>query len=169
LSSLLTPSADETSGHVYARDRIIRFRRFGPAGAPAVALLGADASDDIWTDLAGLLAADHRVYVPALQPTPDVATEQLSGLLEGLGLSRTCLIAGGAFALPAMELAMGPRDAVSRLVLVGAGNGGDEQGKLSTRSSALPIPLLVLPRRIPVAEAHALLRSFMDSAAGHPF
>lgn len=169
MSSLLTPSTDHTTGQVHARDRVIPFRRLGPSGAPALAILAADGSDDVWADLAGLLAVDHRVYVPVLQATPDGATEQLSSLLEGLGLSRICVIAGGSFALAAMELAMGPGELVDRLVLVGSANGGDEQGALSTRSSALPIPLLVLPRRIPVSEAHVLLRSFMERDAAHPF
>jgi len=168
VSSLLTPSLDETSGQVHARDRVIRYRRLGPAGAPAVALLDGDEGNDLWGDLAALLAVDHRVFVPALEVTSG-ATEDLCDLLEGLGLSRICLIAGGNFALPALELAMGARELVSRLVLVGDANGLDEQATLSTRSSALPIPLLVLPRRIPASEAHVLLRSFMERDATQPF
>ena len=165
MSSLLTPSIEETRAQVHARDRVIQYRRLGPAGAPAVALLGAQGSDDLWADLPALLASDHRVFVPTLDLTAEILTDSLASLLEGLGITRTCLVAGGSFALPALELAMSAADLVTRLVLVGGANGLDEQGALTTRSSALPMPMLVLPRRIGVSNAHVLLRGFLERAA----
>ena len=168
MSSLLTPSLDETWAQVHARDRVIQYRRLGAAGAPVV-LLGAHGRDDLWADLPALLSADHRVFIPTFDLTAGILTDGLGSLLEGLGLNRTCLIAGGPFALPALELAMCAGDAVNRLVLVGGANGLEEQGTLTTRSSALPMPLLVLPRRIGVSEALVLLRDFLERDAAHPF
>ena len=169
MSSLLTPSTEETRGEVHARDRVIQYRRLGPAGTPATVLLGAADGHDLWSDLPSLLAVDRRVFVPMLRIDADVATESLASLLEGLGLARTCVIAGGPFAMAALELAMSGGDLVAQLVLVGEGNGFDEQGTLSTRSSALSIPLLVLPRRSALSDAHVRLRTFLEGDAGNPF
>ena len=171
LSSLLLPSVPDSWGEVHARDRIIRYRRLGigQPGSHTLVLLGDERSDDLWPELPSLLATDHRLIIPELASGEDAVSDRLNCMVEGLGVSAVGLVAGGRFALPALELALGVSDAVGRLVLVGPANDADEQGALSARTSAVAIPLLVLPRRFTAPEAHLHLRRFLEWHAAHPF
>jgi len=160
-TTLKTVSAPDTWGEVHAHERVVRYRHSG--AGPAVLLLGVtlSPSGDLWPELPALLQSRFRVVIPQLPESMEDVARSLECLLDGVGASGIGLIAGGPYALPAVELAMGRSDFVSRLVLVGDGNVSDSSPTESATTTALRVPLLVLSRRLSVSKAVELAVPFL--------
>lgn len=101
--------------------------------------------------LACSMAASHRVTVAH---PPDPAETQhgfaswLLGLLDGLGIVRTALVATGEHALHALHFALQHGERIERLALVGCDSisiDGAVEGDVGDGTSADRVPLLILP------------------------
>jgi hypothetical protein len=160
--SLAALSPDSWS-EVRAHDRIMRYRRAGTG--PAVLLVApCDGVDALWPDLPAYLSSRFRLIVPEIHtcPRPDESTV-LTCFLEGLGTPRVSIVAAGELCMPSLELALRNPDQIARLVLVpgGASDGGTVEGALTTYAPLESVPLLVVPRTMPGAEALALIEQFL--------
>lgn len=151
-----------TWGEVHAHQRVMRYRHSG--AGPAVVLLGAEDAGhagDLWPELPGLLQAHFRVVIPLLPDAIGDVARSLECLLDGVGATGIGVVAGGPYLAPAMEVALGGSDHVSRLVLVGDGNSEQAPRTDSAMTTALHVPLLILSRRLPVSRALALAVPFL--------
>lgn len=101
--------------------------------------------------LACAMAASHRVTVAH---PPDPAETQhgfaswLLGLLDGLGIVRTALVATGEHALHALHFALRHAERIERLALVGCDPltiEGAVEGDVGDGRTADSVPLLIIP------------------------
>ena len=98
-------------------EHVTRYVRRGTG--PSVVLLGADAeSNPVWSPLVESLSTSHRLVVPQMPPECVDSSEWLRGFIEGIGLTSVVMIAGGALADAALELATTDDFTVRRLVLL---------------------------------------------------
>ena len=143
-------------------ERVTRYLRRG-AGHPVLLLREQGDESPLWPALVDALAAHHRVIVPET-PDGDVGWGAwIRGFIDGVGCLPVTLIAGGEFCLPALELALLDTGRLARLVLVPCG-GAEETGltgALATQPRARALPVLVVRRESPVAEALALIEGFI--------
>jgi pimeloyl-ACP methyl ester carboxylesterase len=131
-------------------------------GATVVLLVGPERADL----LSRRLAARHRVLVPevpALRPVEADAAGRLAfclwlrSFLDGLGVDRAAVVAGGGQARAALAFALLEEDRVERLVLwPGDGAAGEGEDAFAPRP---PCPLLALPPAVlPTAAVEATAR-----------
>lgn len=90
-----------------------RYAQWGTTGSAIVLVHGAFEDSDTWRDLAGLLAADHRVYALDLTGsgysarvapyTTQHLAAQLDGLVSALGIDHPVLVAHSSGAAVAAE------------------------------------------------------------------
>jgi len=160
--------APETWAEVRAHDHVMRYRRSG-AGR-VVLVLHADgddgAADSLWPELAAALAERFRLIVPeAPADGADVAdvSAWLGDFLEGLGAAGVALVAADRLCIPALELALLDADQIARVVLVPGGPATESglDGALATTARRTSIPLLVVRRGTPAAEAVPLVMGFL--------
>jgi hypothetical protein len=98
-------------------EHVTRYVRRGTG--PSVVLLGADAeANPIWSPLVESLSTSHRLVVPQMPLECVDSSEWLRGFIEGIGLTSVVMIAGGALADAALELATADDFTVRKLVLV---------------------------------------------------
>ena len=96
---------------------VTRYVRRGTG--PAVVLLAADIeTNPIWEPLVESLTPGHRLFIPEPLPAGTHSLVCLRGFVEGIGLSGIGLVAGGASAASALELATGDDFTVQKLVLL---------------------------------------------------
>lgn len=164
-SAARTP-APELWAEVHAHERVMRYRRRG--AGPSVLVLGAPGPtggevESLWPELLDALAARHRLLVPEL-PAAAASGEWLPDFLEGLGLAGVTVVAVGPFCGAALELALLAADQVSRVVLVadGVANASGPQSASGAVLQAGSVPLLVVRRDLPPAEALPLVARFVD-------
>ncbi|MBO2453088.1 alpha/beta hydrolase [Actinomadura barringtoniae] len=120
-----------------------RYKQWGTTGPPIVLVHGFAESADTWDRVAGVLAADHRVYALDLtgwgysqrRGPYDAEHEaaQLLGLLDALHLDRATLVGHSTGAAVAAAAALRAPDRVGGLVFLdgdglntGAGAGADD-------------------------------------------
>lgn len=154
----------ETWAEVRARDHVMRYRRSG-AGPAVLLLCSADGPEPLWPELLQLLATRSRLIVPEVPAAGADVASWLTDFLEGLGTARVAVVAAAPFCLPALELALLDRDQVARLVLV-PGGGAEETGLggvLTTATRPAPVPLLMVRRGLPAAEAMPLVMRFLGA------
>jgi pimeloyl-ACP methyl ester carboxylesterase len=163
---MLNPPSTTTLAEVRAHDQVMRYRRAG-AGRPVVVLRAAPGAVPLWPELDESLEGAFRVITPEVPATGADVARWLGGFLEGVGLERAALVATDGFCLPALELALLNGDQVERLVLVPAGHAGDTglDGTLATSLAGVAVPLLVVRRGLPSAEALPLLMHFLQGDA----
>jgi hypothetical protein len=98
-------------------DHVTRYVRRG--NGPSVVLLGMGVeTNPIWVPLVESLTPGHRLFIPQPPAEGVHSFSCLRGFIEGLGLSAIMLVAGGASAAPALELATADDFTVRKLVLV---------------------------------------------------
>jgi hypothetical protein len=98
-------------------EHVTRYVRRGTG--PSVVLLGADAeANPIWSPLVESLSTSHRLVVPQMPLECVDSSEWLRGFIEGIGLTSVVMIAGGALADAALELATTDDFTIRKLVLV---------------------------------------------------
>jgi hypothetical protein len=160
---MLNPPFTATLAEVRAHDQVMRYRRVG-AGRPVVVLRAALDAAPLWPELDDSLAGAFRVITPEVPATGADVARWLGGFLEGVGLERAALVATDGFCLPALELALLGADQIERLVLVPAGYADETglDGTLATSLAGVVVPLLVVRRGLPAAEALPLLMHFLD-------
>lgn len=136
---------------VRAHDQVVRYRRSG-SGA-AVLLL--DTHAELWPEFPAALAQHFHLIVPDLPGDPAGAPGVLSCLLDGLGRFDVSLVASGRWCDAAIALALGRNEFVGRVVLVPEPEGPwtDLPAAEQRADVAGTVPLFVIPRRVPVAEA----------------
>jgi len=151
-----------TLAEVRAHDQVMRYHRAG-AGRPLVLLRAAAAPDALWPELEAQLIGRFRVFTPELPPDCDDVAAWVKDFLEGVGLDRVRLIAADPCCLSALELTLLGADQIERLVLVPGGQAGETglDGTLATAFAGVSVPLLVVRRGVPAAEALPLLGQFL--------
>jgi hypothetical protein len=143
-------------------ERVTRYVRRG-AGHPVLVL--RDEADDspLWPALVDTLAQRYRVILPE-SPDGDAGwMAWIRGFIDGVGCLPVTLIAAGEFCPPALELALLDPDRLARLVLVPCG-GAEETGltgALATQPRSRALPVLVVRRESPAADAVALVERFV--------
>jgi pimeloyl-ACP methyl ester carboxylesterase len=152
-----------TLAEVRAHDQVMRYHRAG-AGRPLVLLRSAACPDSLWPELEEQLVARFRVFTPELPADCEDVAAWVKDFLEGVGLVRIPLIAADPCCLSALELALLGADQIERLVLVPGGLSSETglDGTLATTYAGVSVPLLVVRRGLPAAEALPLLRQFLD-------
>lgn len=161
LAALHSPDA---WSEVRAHDRVVRYHRLG-AGRPVVVLGWGAGPADVWPELVPHIAAGHRAILPDA-PAPDAAfAAWLRGFLEGIGAPSVSLVAAGAYCIAALEFAL-RGEGVERLVVAPCGE-ADETGLDGglTMASGEAVPLLVVRRGVPAADALPLIARFLGD--GH--
>jgi pimeloyl-ACP methyl ester carboxylesterase len=150
----------ETLAEVRAHNQVMRYRRAG-TGRPLVVLGGGP--DALWPELEPDLATRYRVVTPEVPGHDGDAAAWARDFLEGVGLDRVVLLAAEPFCIAALELVLLDADRVERLVLVPSGDAGVTglDGTLATTLEGAGVPLLVVRRGLPLAEALPLLRAFL--------
>jgi hypothetical protein len=152
-----------------AHDSVMRYRRSGVG--PAVLLLRAEHEPSpLWPELDHVLASNFRVILPAVSGSDMNIAACLGDFLEGIGVSGVAVIAAEPFCMPALELALRDVDQVSRVVLIPHGSADDAglDGVLSTTARVGPVPLLVVRRDSPAAEALPLITRYLTGVVS-PF
>jgi pimeloyl-ACP methyl ester carboxylesterase len=171
---------------VRARDHVMRYRRSGAGRAVLVLCAGGTTaagegeSLPLWPELPGALAAHFRIIVPEV-PAGATAAGDVAALLvdflDGLGTCGVAVVATDRFCVAALELALLDADRIARVVLVpgGGGNSGGAgeatalDGALATTArAARPVPLLVVRRATPAAEALPLVTRFLEADEQQP-
>lgn len=127
----------------------MRYRRAG-CGL-AVLVLGP-----LWPELLEALAARYRVIVPDLPARGADVVPWLADFLEGLGLANVTVVAADPSCEAALDLALVAVDQVARLVVVAA-----PRDTPLTAARAVLVPLLLVPRELPAAEALPLVARFL--------
>jgi pimeloyl-ACP methyl ester carboxylesterase len=147
---------------VRAHDQVMRYHRAG-VGRPLVLLRSAADPDALWPELEEQLVAHFRVLTPELPPDCEDVAAWVKGFLEGVGLDRVVIVAADPCCLSALELALLGAQQIERLVLVPGGLAGETglDGTLATTYAGVPVPLLVVRRGTPAAEALPLFRQFL--------
>jgi hypothetical protein len=163
MSPSATPSIDAWA-EVRAHELVMRYRRAGASGRPVV-VVGAEAPDACWPELAERLASHFRLILPEVPGDADPAT-WLARFLEGLGVQAVGMVALDRGVVPAVELALLDGERVGRLVLVPRGRAEETglDGSLSVAGRDGRIPLLVVRRALPAAEAVPLILDFLAGA-----
>lgn len=158
----------ESFAEVRARDHVMRYRRAG-AGRAVLVLCGgggtaADGTTPLWPELPGALTSQFRLIVPEVPAAAgaDAAT-WLVDFLDGLGAASIAVVATDQFCITALELALLDADQVARVVLVPGGRAEETglDGALATRTRGATVPLLVVRRGLPAAEALPLVMRFL--------
>jgi pimeloyl-ACP methyl ester carboxylesterase len=164
-SSSIHPTG--TLAEVRAHDQVMRYHRAG-AGRPIVLLRAAEGRESIWPELDAQLVARYRVFTPELPPDCGDVAGWMKDFLEGVGLDRVLLVAADPCCLAALELALLGPEQIERLVLVPEGRAGETglDGTLATTLAGVTVPLLVVRRGLPAAEALPLLRQFLEHELG---
>jgi hypothetical protein len=98
-------------------EHVTRYVRRG-SGSPIVLLAADIEADPIWGPLVDTLGPSHRLFIPEPQQNGTQSLACLRGFIEGVGLSGITIVAGGASAAPALELAIGDDFTVHKLVLI---------------------------------------------------
>ena len=163
----MTQPLVSSSAEVRAHDRIVRYRRSGKAG-PALLLLAADHSTDLWQELPRVLAERFRLVIPDLPASPPDVAPALRCLLDGLGSVGVPIIAAGRYCDAALELALERNEAVGRVVLIPEPSLDDGWGQPPASSPdgaspAIPIPVHVLPRALAADEAMDRILAYLAS------
>lgn len=167
-TSLPPSSASGAWAEVRAGDRVTRYRRAG-TGRVVLVLCPAEADTDppLWPELAPALARGARVVTPELaHDAPDVVA-RLLGFLEGLGAADVGVVATGSFRAAALALARRDGGPVARVVLVPAvpDDGEGDEGRTTAVVGAAGVPLLVVARDAPAADAVAHVTRFVHGDA----
>jgi hypothetical protein len=154
----------ETLAEVRAHDQVMRYRRAG-TGRPLVVL--RCTPDALWPELDAHLVTRFRVITPTLSTDCGDLAAWVGDFLEGVGLDRVTLLAAEPCCLAALELALLNEHQVERLVLVPSGAASETglDGTLATRPAGVSVPLLLLRRGLPAADALRLLRDFLERDA----
>ena len=161
LASLASPA--EVRAQVHAHDRVVGYRR---SGAGTALLLLAEG-DDLWPGFAERLAEHYRLVVPELPANVNEVAGVVRCLLDGLGASQVPLIAAGRYCDAALELALGRNEFVGRVVLVPelAGESSDIPSGTFTRPPVITLPLCILSRDMPAADALRRTVNFLQATA----
>ena len=151
-----------TLAEVRAHDLVMRYHRAG-VGRPLVLLRAAAGPASIWPELDAQLVARYRVFTPELPAHCDDVAAWVKDFLEGVGLDRVLLVAADPCCLSALELALLAADQIERLVLVPGGIAGETglDGTIAPAFTGVSVPLLVVRRGLPAADALPLIRQFL--------
>ena len=162
MSNLSAPAPGGILAEVRTRDTVVRYRRSG-SGRALLLLRDPRSADALWPELEHVIDGGFRVIVPAVAAdTADVAS-RLRHFLEGIGCYGVCVLAAGEFCIPALELALGGREQVSRLLLVPEGPSatGAHDGILEGAVRESPVALRIVRRGLPAEEAIPLIVPFL--------
>ena len=121
-------------------DHVTRYVRRG-SGPSVVLLASGIETNPIWVTLVESLAPGHRLFIPQPPPEGVHSLPCLRGFVEGIGISACTLVAGGASAEPAFELATGDDFTVRKLVLItsdGVPNGRADSRVFVVRADCTP-------------------------------
>jgi hypothetical protein len=120
LLTLFVPNAtwrDGPCAEVRVGDHVIRYVRRG-TGSSIVVVGGDSDANPAWRELIQSLAARHRVIVTQPPPVGADVSSWLRGFIEGVGLTSIILIAGGAAAEAATDIASADDFTVRKLILL---------------------------------------------------
>lgn len=123
MTSLLHHFAPNATWHdgpcaeVRVGDHAIRYMRRGTG--PSIVVVSDDGdSHPMWRRLVESLAPNHRIFLTQPPPAGVDTPSWLRGFIEGIGLASIILIAGGAAAPAAMEVAAADDFTVRKLILL---------------------------------------------------
>ena len=155
----------ERRAEVRVAGYVTRYVRRG-VGRPVVLLAPPSETDALRPELLDAIAAHHRLVLPELPVHEAGFSSWLRGFLDGVGLPLVSLIAAGSCCLPAVELALLDPERFERLVLVpdGCAEVTGLMGMLGTEGRPGTLPVLVLRRAAPAADALQLVEPFLLSA-----
>jgi pimeloyl-ACP methyl ester carboxylesterase len=144
----------------------MRYRRSGN-GRPIVLLRRGGDAPDRWPELEELLAAHFRVIVPEVPVETAGLAEWVTDLIDGLGLTRVGLVAGGDLCPLARALGSADDDRIGQAVLFSSGSDSglqlaDPHGCVGRAASAT---MLVLPGGLKAADAIGRATRFLLESA----
>jgi hypothetical protein len=144
---------------------VTRYVRRG-VGRPVVLLAAPSETNALWPELLDAIAAQRRLVLPDVPVSEARFSSWLRGFLDGVGLPLVSLIAAGSCCLPAVELALLDPDRFERLVLIpdGCAEVTGLMGRLGTEGRPGTLPVLVLRRAAPAADALQLVEPFLLDA-----
>lgn len=163
------PTTPAEWAEVHAGDVVIRYRRLG-RGRTVLALrppgVGLAAP---WPELLDALAAGHRLIVPE-PPTGEAdSVGWLGAFLEGLGCADVVIVVAAPVGVPTPMPVLGRCSEIACVVLV-AGAAGDPDAGLDPGPDDPAgddgLPVLVVPRALPAAEAVRRVLGFVDGVSG---
>jgi pimeloyl-ACP methyl ester carboxylesterase len=158
-----TARSSDSFAQVRSADYTTRYIRVG-AGQPVVIVDATTDPSALWPDFVGRLAELRRVILPEVQGGPDRFTAWLRSFLDGMGLPPVTLIAIGELCIASLEFALLEPERVQKLVLVPSG-GAEETGLasvLTPSAGASSVPMLVIRRDWPAADAIPLIERFLQ-------
>ena len=166
---IVSPAGDavaEVRAQVHAHDRVVGYRR---SGAGTALLLLAEG-DDLWPGFAERLAEHYRVVVPELPANVNEVAGVVRCLLDGLGASQVPVIAAGRYCDAALELSLGRNEFVGRVVLIPqpVGESSDLPSGTYSRPPMITLPLCIVSRSLPVADALRRTVNFLRATAPIP-
>ncbi|HET9654656.1 MAG TPA: alpha/beta hydrolase [Kineosporiaceae bacterium] len=160
---------------VQAGDVLTRYVSWGTSGSPVVLVHGAAESADTWSDLAGRLAARHRVFALDLdgwgysrRVAPfdlDHQTRQLLALIAALHLQRPVLVGHSSGAAVVAEAALREPGSVGGLMFLDGDALNTGAGEQSPARFLLLPPYRTTVLRLGV-RSDALIRSVYARACG---
>ena len=156
----------EMWAEVRAHEHVMRYRRSG-TGEAVLLLHDGEADEPFWPELLTVLDTHFRVIIPQA-PAPGVdMVGWLGDFLEGLGLTDVALLVANELSTRAIELALLDADQIGRVVLVpsGQGDGAGLSGSLATATRRTTVPLLLVRRGLPAAEAVPLIARFLEGGS----
>ena len=161
---MVTPVTSAAIGRwaeVRAAEHVTRYFRRG-AGLPVVVLGALEDADHVWPDLIEALPQHCRVFLPQSPAKGRDFASWLLAFVDGLGLPKVAVVAGGPFCVAALDLATLAPDQLGSFVLIPATE-AEASGLTAELNAAAPIaaPVLIIARGQPAPEAMARISRFV--------
>jgi hypothetical protein len=164
----LTSNASGTWAEVHAREHVVRYRRSG--SGDVVVLLGVGAGPVLCPGLEETIGRIGRALTPDLGDPADQPVEQrLGAFLEGIGAAGvSVLVAHQALIAPVLALALLEPELIGRVVVVadGIATGTPLDASLASAQRPVPLPVHLLARDLPPADAEPALLHFLRPVPG---
>lgn len=163
MSDLNANAAPGTWAEVHAREHVVRYRRSGSGGV--VVLLGLVEGRTPWPRLEETIGRVGRALTPDLgDPADQPVGQRLAAFLEGIGAHGvSVLVAHQALVAPVLAMALLEPELIGRVVVVadGIATGTPLDASLAGEQRPVPLPVLLLARELPSADAEPALLRFL--------